>query len=121
MTDGVRPVGPLEGPTVQERREGDRRERDRRAAAKAEAAEASRALVPVERVDHAASPAKPAVPPVAPPALFAAQVIGQAGQKRGLKGGPPVLDAARSTYLGAEYSGKRDRRPRVGKATRTEV
>ena len=120
MTDGVRPVGPLEGPTVQERREGDRRGRDRRAA-KAEA-EKSSALVPAgERVDHAASPAKPAVSPLAPPALFAAQVIGQTGQKRGLKGGTPVLDAARSTYLGAEYSGKRDRRPRVGKATQTEI
>lgn len=122
MTDGVRPVGPIEGQTVHERREGDRRERDRRAAAKAEA----RAVVPAgERVDHAASPAKPAVslpnPVVAPPALFAAQVLGQKGQKRGLKGGPPVLDAARSTYLGAEYSGKRDRRPRVGKARQTEV
>ena len=118
MTDGVRPVGPIEGQTVHERREGDRRERDRRAAAKAEA----RAVVPAgERVDHAASPAKPAVSPTAPPALFAAQVIGQTGQKRGLKGGPPVLDAARSTYLGAEYSGKRDRRPRVGKASQTEV
>ncbi|MEG0819269.1 MULTISPECIES: hypothetical protein [unclassified Brevundimonas] len=122
MTDGVRPVGPLEGPTVQERREGDRRERDRRAA-KAEAeAEKARALVPAgERVDHAASPAKPAVSPLAPPALFAAQVLGQKGQKRGLKGGPPVLDAARSTYLGAEYSGQRDRRPRVGKAKQTEI
>ena len=124
MTDGVRPVGPLEGPTVQERREGDRRERDRRTA-RAEA-EKTGALVPTgERVDHAASPAKPAVSPpspvLAPPALFAAQVIGQTGQKRGLKGGPPVLDAARSTYLGAEYSGKRDRRPRVGKATQTEI
>ena len=124
MTDGVRPVAPLEGPTVQERREGDRRRRDRRAAAEAEAegAAASRAVVPAgERVDHAASPAKPAVSPLAPPALFAAQVLGQKGQKRGLKGGPPVLDAARSTYLGAEYSGKRDRRPRVGKATQTEI
>jgi hypothetical protein len=124
MTDGVRPIGSVEGRTVHERREGDRRERDRRAAAEIE--EASRAVVPAgERVDHAASPAKPAVSPpnpvVAPPALFAAQVLGQKGQKRGLKGGPPVLDAARSTYLGAEYSGKRDRRPRVGKATRTEV
>jgi len=124
MTDGVRPIGSVEGHTVHERREGDRRERDRRAAAEIE--EASRAVVPAgERVDHAASPAKPAVSPpnpvVAPPALFAAQVLGQKGQKRGLKGGPPVLDAARSTYLGAEYSGKRDRRPRVGKATRTEV
>jgi hypothetical protein len=105
---------------VQERRESDRRGRDRRAA-KAEA-DKSRALVPAgERVDHAASPAKPAVSPLSPPALFAAQVLGQKGQRRGLKGGPAVLDAARSTYLGAEYSGKRDRRPRVGKATQTEI
>ena len=124
MTDGVRPIGPLEGPAVQERREGDRRERDRRAAARAE--QAWRAVVAAGgRVGHAPSPAKPAVSPpnpvVAPPALFAAQVLGQKGQKRGLKGGPPVLDAARSTYLGAEYSGKHDRRPRAGKARQTEV
>ena len=122
MTDSVRPISPIEGQTVHERREGDRRERDRRAAAEAKAEAASRALVPTgERVDHAASPAKPAVSPLAPPALFAAQVLGQKGQKRGLKGGPPVLDAARATYLGAEYSGGRDRRPRIGKATQTEV
>jgi hypothetical protein len=122
MTDSVRPIRPIEGQTVQERREGDRRGHDRRTAAEARAEEASRALVPSgERVDHAASSAKPAVSPLSPPALFAAQVIGQTGQKRGLKGGPPVLDAARSTYLGAEYSGKRDRRPRVGKASQTEV
>jgi hypothetical protein len=122
MTDSVRPIGPIEGQTVHERREGDRRERDRRTAADARAEEASRALVPSgERADHAASSAKPAVSPLSPPALFAAQVLGQKGQKRGLKGGPPVLDAARSTYLGAEYSGKRDRRPPVGKATETEV
>ncbi len=122
MTDGIRPISPIEGQAVHERREGDRRERDRRNAAEAKAAEASRAVLPAgERVDHAASPAKPAVSPLAPPALFAAQVLGQKGQKRGLKGGPPVLDAARSTYLGAEYSGKRDRRPRVGRARQTEV
>ena len=122
MTDSVRPISPIEGQTVHDRREGDRRERDRRTAADARAEEASRALVPSgERADHAASSAKPAVSPLSPPALFAAQVLGQKGQKRGLKGGPPVLDAARSTYLGAEYSGKRDRRPRVGKATETEV
>ena len=122
MTESVRPVGPIEGQAVHERREGDRRERDRRTAADVRAQEASRALVPSgERADHAASPAKPAVSPLSPPALFAAQVLGQRGQKRGLKGGPPVLDAARSTYLGAEYSGKRDRRPRVGKASQTEV
>ena len=122
MTDGIRPISPIEGQAVHERREGDRRERDRRTAAEAKAAEASRAVVPAgERIDNAASPAKPAVSPLAPPALFAAQVLGQKGQKRGLKGGPPVLDAARSTYLGAEYSGKRDRRPRVGRARQTEV
>lgn len=122
MTDGIRPISPIEGQAVHERREGDRRERDRRTAAEAKVTEASRAVVPAgERVDHAASPAKPAVSPLAPPALFAAQVLGQKGQKRGLKGGPPVLDAARSTYLGAEYSGKRDRRPRVGRARQTEV
>ena len=122
MTDGIRPISPIEGHAVHERREGDRRERDRRNAAEAKAAEASRAVLPAgERVDHAASPAKPAVSPLAPPALFAAQVLGQKGQKRGLKGGTPVLDAARSTYLGAEYSGERDRRPRVGRARQTEV
>ena len=121
MTDEIRPIGasgPLNDPVVDDRREGDRRHRERRRA---------RALVPTEAAasqeaaDHAASPAKPAVSPLSPPALFAAQVLGQKGQKRGLKGGPPVLDAARATYLGAEYSGKRDRRPRVGKATETEV
>jgi hypothetical protein len=124
MTDRVRPISPIKGQTVHERREGDRREHDRRMAA--DAAKTSRAVVPAgERVDHAASPAKPAVSPpspvMTPPALFAAQVIGQKGQKRGLRGGPPVLDAARSTYLGAEYSGQRDRRPRIGKARQTEV
>lgn len=122
MTDSVRPVSPLQGETVQERREGERRDRERRTATEAKSAKETHALVPGgERADHAASPAKPAVSPLSPPALFAAQVIGQVGQKRGLRGGPPVLDAARSTYLGAEYSGERDRRPRVGKATRTEV
>ena len=120
MTEGVRPIGPLEGPSVQERREGDRRGRDRRTA-KAEA-ETPRALIPAgERVDHAASPAKPAVSPLAPPALFAAQVLGQKGQKRGLKGGVPVLDAARTTYLGREYSGRHDRRPSPGRARKTEI
>ena len=47
--------------------------------------------------------------------------MGQDGQKRGLKGGAPVLDAARSTYLGREYSGANERRPTTGKTTRTEI
>jgi hypothetical protein len=52
---------------------------------------------------------------------FEAQLIGQDGQKRGLKGGKPVLDRARSTYLGTEWSGPADRRPPMGLLTRTKV
>lgn len=54
-------------------------------------------------------------------ATFAAQVLGQEGQKRGLRGGPETLDKARSTYLGAEWSGPSDRRPRPGRVTKTEI
>ena len=117
MTDEIRPVGasgPLNDPVVDDRREGDRRRR-------------ARALVPTEAEtsdeadDPAASSAKPAVTPPPPPAAFAAQVLGQSGQKRGLKGGVPVLDAARTTYLGREYSGRHDRRPSPGRARKTEI
>ena len=45
---------------------------------------------------------------------YAAQLLGQEGQRRGLRGGAPVLSAARSAYLGAEYSGENDRRPPSG-------
>lgn len=121
MTDEIRPIGapgPLNDPVVDDPREGDRRRRERRRA---------RALVPAEAETSeeaavpAAGPAKPAVMPPPPPAAFAAQVLGQAGQKRGLKGGVPVLDAARSTYLGREYSGRHDRRPSPGRARKTEA
>ena len=118
MTDRIQAVG---GPERVDRREGERRERERRERS------ASRALVPVDapapEIDAQPAPARAAVPPALEPgaSAFVAQQMGQSGQKRGLRGGPPVLDAARSTYLGAEYSGKRDRRPRVGKASQTEV
>ena len=116
MTDEVRPVGPVQ------RRE-DRRADDRRAAER-RAASASRALVPVDfPVEPAEPPARPAPAPPADPgaAVFAAQMIGQTGQRRGLKGGPPVLDAARSAYLGTEHSGAAERRPQPGKAKNTDV
>ena len=90
----------------------DRRQADRRAGS------ASRDLVPVGPVTE--TPATPAPAAAADPA-FSAQLMGQSGQKRGLKGGAPVLDAARSAYLGAEYSGPNERRPPTGKAKRTEV
>jgi hypothetical protein len=54
-------------------------------------------------------------------ATFAAQLMGQSGQKRGLRGGQEVLDAARSTYLGTEYSGPADRRPKAGLIKKTEI
>lgn len=112
MADELRPVGPVQ------RRAADRRAADRRAGS------ASRALVPVDfPAEPAGPPARPApIPPVDPgAAVFAAQVMGQSGQRRGLKGGPPVLDAARSAYLGTEHSGAAERRPQPGKATDTDV
>jgi hypothetical protein len=116
MTDEVRPVGSVQ-------RRDDRRERERRSAER-RAGSGSRALVPTEL------PAQPAAPPARPAsapatdlsaAAFAAQVYGQTGQRRGLKGGPPVLDAARSSYLGANYSGGAERRPKPGKDTDTDI
>jgi hypothetical protein len=92
-----------------DRREADRRARDRRAE--------RRAVALTEQPPVAA-------PPTAAPAddpAFAAQLIGQTGQKRGLKAGPPVLDQARSTYLGAEYSGSNERRPKPGGAAKRDV
>jgi len=53
--------------------------------------------------------------------VYDAQLLGQDGQKRGLRGGQPVLDAARSAYLGAEWSGKADRRPAKGILTKTRI
>ena len=118
MTDRIQAVG---GPERVDRREGDRRERERRAQS------ASRALVPVdapEIVEPQPAPARAAVLPAPEPgagAAFVAQQMGQSGQKRGLRGGPPVLDAARSAYLGAEYSGAAERRPTTGKTAKTDI
>ncbi|WP_291837443.1 hypothetical protein [Brevundimonas sp.] len=115
MTDEIRSVGPVEG---RDRRAADRRAAERRAAS------ASRALVPVAfPAEDAEPPARPAPTPPSDgsAAIFAAQVIGQTGQRRGLKGGPPVLDAARSAYLGAEYSGAGERRPKPGRTEDTDI
>ncbi len=54
-------------------------------------------------------------------AIFTAQVMGQTGVRRGLKGGPPVLKQARSAYLETEYSGPNDRRPPTGLLRKTEI
>ena len=54
-------------------------------------------------------------------AAFDAQLYGQGGQKRGLRGGKPVLDHARAAYLETEWSGPTDRRPPKGMLTKTKV
>lgn len=66
-------------------------------------------------------PALTAQPEPRKGASVEAQILGQDGQKRGLRGGKPVLDQARSAYLGAEWSGRADRRPRQGVITKTEI
>jgi len=118
----IDPVGPAEiytGLDPLDRRESDRRKGDRRNTSRKD-----RELVATGEGDDPASsvaPAKPAAPAVPPPAAFAAQILGQPGKKRGLKGGPPVLDTARSTYLSREYSGRNDRRPEPGIRKKTEI
>ena len=54
-------------------------------------------------------------------AAFDAQLYGQGGQKRGLRGGKPVLDHARAAYLETEWSGPTDRRPPKGMLTKTRI
>jgi len=54
-------------------------------------------------------------------AAFNAHILGQDGQKRGLRGGPETLGAARSVYTRTEWSGPADRRARKGGVTKTEV
>ncbi|MEO6338777.1 MAG: hypothetical protein ABIO39_01960 [Caulobacteraceae bacterium] len=74
---------------------------------------------PPEQVDET-EPAPPRAKP-AGPGVFTAHVLGQDGRKRGLRGGQPVIEAARSAYLEAEYSGPNDRRPPKGLLTRTKI
>ncbi len=82
----------------------DRRKNDRRAGPKA----ALPVPAPKTKAEKAAD------------AAVEAQIL-SGGQKRGLKGGPETLERARTTYLGTEYSGAKDRRPPKGRITKTEV
>lgn len=97
-----------------DRRAGDRRARERRDETAVESP--GRDLVPV-------GPVTEGTPSLGtgPASAFAAQMLGQPGQKRGLKGGPPVLGAARGAYLETNYSGAAERRPTPGKDTDTDI
>lgn len=89
---------------------------------KPDAPEADGEEVVYVRDEEEARPAAGPPPNRGPFAAFAAQVMGQPGQKRGLRGGQEVLDAARSTYLGTEYSGPADRRrPKAVLLKKTEI
>jgi hypothetical protein len=108
---------------TEDRRITERRRQERRAAVAEQPVSApespGRALVALE---PPAAEVKPqAKTRRASAAGFAAHVLGQGGQKRGLRGGPETLDRARSTYLETEWSGHADRRPRPGKVTKTEI
>jgi hypothetical protein len=52
---------------------------------------------------------------------FAAQLMGQTGERRGLRAGASLLDLARDSYNRTEWSGSYDRRAGKGRRTRTEI
>jgi hypothetical protein len=94
-----------------------------RRAAKAEPtgrdpAESEAVNLPVP-VDELAAAGRVDPPPAA--ATFDAHLLGQDGQKRGLRAGPTVIDTAAGAYNRAEWSGSKDRRSPKGGIRRTEV
>lgn len=91
-----------------------RSERIRRAkqalVARGQSAEPAETLpVPVAK----APAPKPAVP-------VAVQLLGE-GERRGLRGGEPVLKAAKTAYVRTEWSGSADRRTPKGSLTKKEI
>lgn len=59
--------------------------------------------------------------PTGPEAAFAAHLLGQDGQRRGLRGGRETLDRARNVYNRIEYSGIADRRTPKGHLARAKI
>ena len=102
-------------------RSPSRRRAARRAGAADRRADAASQNLPAVIAAPAPAPSKPTAKAPAEAAVFAAQLMGQDGQKRGLRGGPEVIDKARSSYLGTEWSGPADRRPAAGRIAKTEV
>jgi hypothetical protein len=110
MTDPIDPIRRSSPAPRPNRRGGDRRK-------PGEGEERPDLMFPVP------APERHDPEPTPPPSdsAFAAQVMGQGGEKRGLKGGKEVLNKARGAYLGAEYSGEADRRPPPGLVKKTEI
>ena len=123
MSDPIPPAGaPDLGRRLTQRRVDDppprdgrgRRGRDKPAADPSPSAEAKLPVAVSARTDKGPSPLESF-------AAFAAQLLGQGGQKRGLRGGPETLERARSTYLETEWSGPSDRRLHTGRITKTDI
>lgn len=109
MTSSIDPI----------RRAARLRRAARTATERAEAAEAERIGLPVP-VD-AAHAVPPRADTPASAAVFDAQLLGQDGQKRGLRGGPAVIDNASASYNRIEWSGSKDRRTGKGRIAKTEI
>jgi hypothetical protein len=88
-------------------------------AGQAEEAHAEDRLLPVP-LEPSPSPPPPRMETKGE-AVFAAQLLGQDGQKRGLRGGQEILDAAKNSYVRTEWSGAADRRAPRGRGTKTEA
>ena len=113
MTDPVPPIWRPDAPRRAGRRQPDEAE------AFEDAAERPKAGLPMV-IDPQPDPVPPRSKRAAL-AAFAAQLLGQGGQKRGLRGGQETLDKARNAYLETEWSGRNDRRPRAGRITKSEI
>ena len=115
MTERLDPIRPPNEWTGGDRRQFDRRREDR--APEGSQPEAPNLPAPTA-APHASEHSSP--PPLDGPAAFAAQLLGQPGQRRGLRA-PGTVEAARSAYLETEYSGPADRRPPKGLLKKTDI
>jgi hypothetical protein len=119
MTDPVSPIGSIGGAA------GARRAASRSVDADSDAdtsvGEDGGSNLPAVLEQQPPPPPPPARSKRAAFAAFAAQIMGQGGQRRGLRGGQETLDKARSTYLETEWSGPSDRRVQTGRITKTDV
>lgn len=81
------------------------------------AAEVVRLPIPVDRVNRIL----PREEQTDGQSAFAAQMMGQDGQKRGLRAGEEVIGAAKILYNRTEWSGSKDRRAPPGGRARTKI
>ena len=103
------------------RQNPDRRNTPRRTAEAAPPERRGKSLIvagPSVRQDRIASERAESL---AASASYAAQLLGQPGMKRGLKGGPEVIDGARSAYLETNYLGQNERRAPLGVIAKKDI